>query len=56
MKQIHFGTRRDKPIGDLDVLKSEMSVDETVEHARRAFALKQFEKAVEYYAAALESM
>ena len=41
---------------DADVSKPEMSVDEAVEHARRAFALKQFEKAVEYYATALESM
>ena len=51
-----FRDRRDKATGDADVPKPEMSVDEAVEHARRAFALKQFEKAVEYYAAALESV
>src|SRR5262249_18783892 len=33
-----------------------MSVDEAVEHARRAFALKHYEKAVEHYASALATM
>jgi hypothetical protein len=56
IKPSFFGNRRDKSTGDVDVPKAEMSVDEAVEHARRAFALKQFEKAVEYYAAALESV
>jgi HAT1-interacting factor 1 len=33
---------------------SEMSADTAVEHAKRAFALKKYDQAVEYYARALE--
>lgn len=33
---------------------STLSIQETVEHARRAFALKKYEQAVEHYASALE--
>jgi hypothetical protein len=35
---------------------TELNVDELVEHAKRAFALKQFEIAVDRYASALEIM
>jgi HAT1-interacting factor 1 len=42
--------------GTANASKPEMSVDEAVEHARRAFALKQYEKSVEFYATALETM
>lgn len=31
-----------------------MTVETALEHARRAFALKKYEQAVEYYATALE--
>jgi hypothetical protein len=39
-----------------DTPKPEFTVDEAVEHAKRAFALKQYEKAVDHYASALELM
>ena len=32
----------------------QMSLEETIEHAKRAFALKKYEQAVEHYASALE--
>jgi len=35
-------------------LKPRLSVEETLEHAKRAFALKKYEQAVDYYATALE--
>ena len=31
-----------------------MSLEDTIEHAKRAFALKKYEQAVEHYASALE--
>ena len=31
-----------------------MTIETALEHARRAFALKKYEQAVEYYATALE--
>ena len=31
-----------------------MTLEETIEHAKRAFALKKYEQAVEHYASALE--
>lgn len=34
--------------------KPQLSADETIEHAKRAFALKKYEQAVDYYATALE--
>jgi hypothetical protein len=34
--------------------KPQLSVEETIEHAKRAFALKKYEQAVDYYATALE--
>ena len=34
--------------------KPQLSAEETIEHARRAFALKKYEQAVDYYATALE--
>lgn len=34
--------------------KPQLSVEETLEHAKRAFALKKYEQAVDYYATALE--
>lgn len=34
--------------------KPQLSVEETIEHAKRAFALKKYEQAVDYYAAVLE--
>ena len=35
---------------------STLSIQETIEHAKRAFALKQYEQAIEHYASALEMM
>lgn len=35
-------------------LKPQLSADETIEHAKRAFALKKYEQAVDHYATALE--
>lgn len=34
--------------------KPQLSVEETIEYAKRAFALKKYEQAVDYYATALE--
>ena len=34
--------------------KPQFSVEETIEHAKRAFALKKYEQAVDFYATALE--
>jgi len=34
--------------------KPQLSAEETIEHAKRAFALKKYEQAVDYYATALE--
>jgi hypothetical protein len=34
--------------------KSQLSAEETIEHAKRALALKKYEQAVDYYATALE--
>jgi len=34
--------------------KPQLSVEETIEHAKRAFALRKYEQAVDYYATALE--
>ena len=34
--------------------KSQLSAEEAIEHAKRAFALKKYEQAVDYYATALE--
>ena len=31
-----------------------MSFEDTIEHAKRAFALKKYEQSVEHYASALE--
>lgn len=39
-----------------DALGPEPTVESAVEHAKRAFALKKFEQAVEHYATALELM
>lgn len=33
-----------------------LSIDETIERAKRAFALKKYEEAVEHYATALEQV
>ena len=41
----HSGTTEQKP---------QLSAEETIEHAKRAFALKKYEQAVDYYATALE--
>lgn len=37
-----------------DAFAPDMTVETALEHARRAFALKKYEQAVEYYATALE--
>ncbi|KAF8217024.1 hypothetical protein K438DRAFT_1925958 [Mycena galopus ATCC 62051] len=37
-----------------DAASPEMSLDTTIEHAKRAFALEKYEQAVEFYATALE--
>lgn len=34
----------------------EITIEGAIEHAKRAFALKKFEQAVEHYATALELM
>jgi hypothetical protein len=34
--------------------KPQLSAEETIEHAKRALALKKYEQAVDYYATALE--
>ena len=39
-----------------DALDPKVTLEDAVEHAKRAFALKKFEQAVEYYASALELM
>ncbi|KAJ3808620.1 hypothetical protein EV368DRAFT_89029 [Lentinula lateritia] len=41
--------KRDSPVPDI-------SPDNVIEHAKRAFALKKYEQAVEYYATALEHL
>ena len=45
MLRVHRETTEHKP---------QLSVEETIEHAKRAFALKKYEQAVDYYATALE--
>jgi len=39
-----------------DASEPKAKIESAVEHAKRAFALKQFEQAVEHYATALELM
>jgi HAT1-interacting factor 1 len=39
-----------------DASELEITIEIAVEHAKRAFALKKFEQAVEHYATALELM
>lgn len=36
--------------------QSELTIEGSIEHAKRAFALKKFEQAVDHYATALELM
>jgi HAT1-interacting factor 1 len=48
-------TRTPKPAA-IDASEPEVTVEGAVEHAKRAFALKKFEQAVEHYATALELM
>ncbi|KAF9778402.1 hypothetical protein BJ322DRAFT_1092908 [Thelephora terrestris] len=40
--------------GETSEQKPQLSAEETIEHAKRAFALKKYEQAVDYYATALE--
>ena len=47
---------RPQPTERSDALVPEPTVESAVEHAKRAFALKRFEQAVEHYANALELM
>lgn len=37
-------------------LNEASSIEEALEHAKRAFALKKYEQAVQHYASALEKM
>jgi hypothetical protein len=39
-----------------DAPTPELTMDSAIEHGKRAFALKKFEQAVDYYATALELM
>lgn len=39
-----------------DASEPKVTIESAVEHAKRAFALKKFEQAVEHYASALELM
>ncbi|KAH9921678.1 uncharacterized protein BXZ73DRAFT_79826 [Epithele typhae] len=44
----------DKPAASAPAAEKDLTLDETVEHAKRAFALKKYEQAVEHYTSALE--
>jgi HAT1-interacting factor 1 len=48
-------TRTPKPAAT-NASEPEVTVEGAVEHAKRAFALRKFEQAVEHYAIALELM
>ena len=39
-----------------DTPNTEVTIETAIEHAKRAFALKKFEQAIEHYATALEMM
>lgn len=44
----------EKPTAASDAAAPAMSLEDTIEHAKRAFALKKYEQSVEHYASALE--
>ena len=44
----------ENPAAAPSVAEPAMSLEDTIEHAKRAFALKKYEQAVEHYASALE--